>query len=167
FTGNFTLPAKGGSSYITIRSSAPDSSLPAAGQRITPAYASLAPELTGTRAGGPAIRTSVGATYWRLLFLEFVPAPTPSANLVEFGRGDSVQTTLSAVPHHLTIDRCYLHGSSSTGQRRGLSLNSGKTDVLNSYFADIKGINVDTQAIGGANGPGPYLIENNYLEAAG
>ena len=26
---------------------------------------------------------------------------------------------------------------------------------------------MDTQAIGGWNGPGPYLIENNYLEAAG
>jgi hypothetical protein len=168
FTGNFTLPAKGGSSYITIRSSAPDSSLPAAGQRIMPAaHASLLPKLRGTTAGGPALRTAVGATYWRLLFLEFVPAPTPSANLVEFGRGDSVQNTLSAVPHHLTIDRCFLHGSSSTGQRRGLSLNSGKTDILNSYFSDIKGINEDTQAIGGANGPGPFLIENNYLEAAG
>jgi hypothetical protein len=84
---------------------------------------------------------------------------------VEFGRSDSVQNTLSLVPHHLTIDRCYLHGFSSTGQRRGLALNSGQAEVLNSYFANFKGINQDTQAIQGGNGPGPFVIENNYLEA--
>ena len=167
FTGNFTLPAKGGTSYITLRSSAPDSSLPASGQRITPAYASLLPKIRGTTAGGSAMRTAVGATYWRLLFLEFLPAPTPSANLVEFGRADSSQSTLSSVPHHLILDRCYLHGSASSGQRRGLALNSGEAQVINSYFSDIKGINQDTQAVGGWNGPGPYLIANNYLEAAG
>ena len=76
FTGNFTLPAKGGTSYITLRSSAPDSSFPPAGQRITPSYASLMPKLRGTTAGGSALRTAVGASYWRLLFLEFKPAPT-------------------------------------------------------------------------------------------
>ena len=167
FTGNFHLPAKGGSSYITIRSSAADSSLPAAGQRITPAYSSLLPKLRGTSQGGSALRTDIGASYWRLLFLEFLPALTPSANLLEFGRADSSQSTLSSVPHHLILDRCYLHGSASSGQRRGLALNSGEAQVINSYFSDIKGINQDTQAIAGWNGPGPYLIANNYLEAAG
>ena len=39
--------------------------------------------------------------------------------------------------------------------------------ISDSYIADCKGISQDTQAIGGWNGPGPYLIENNYLEAAG
>jgi hypothetical protein len=167
FTGNFILPAKGGTSYITVRSSAPDSSFPAAGQRITPAYASLMPKLRGTTAGGSALRTAVGASYWRLLFLEFKPAPTPSSNLLEFGRADTSQSTLSSVAHHLVLDRCYLHGDPATGQRRGLALNSGEAQVLNSYFADFKGINQDTQALGGWNGPGPYLIDNNYLEAAG
>ncbi|MEP6918718.1 MAG: hypothetical protein ABJC89_23970, partial [Acidobacteriota bacterium] len=37
----------------------------------------------------------------------------------------------------------------------------------NSYVSDIKAVGQDTQAIGGWNGPGPYTIENNYLEAAG
>jgi hypothetical protein len=166
FSGNFILPAKGGTTYITLRSSAPDSSFPPAGTRITPQYASLMPKLRGTSGGGSALRTAVGASYWRLLFLEFKPASTPSANLLEFGRADSSQSTLSSVPQHLILDRCYLHGDPSTGQRRGLALNSGDAQVLNSYFSDFKGINQDTQALGGWNGPGPYLIENNYLEAA-
>jgi carbohydrate binding protein with CBM6 domain/parallel beta helix pectate lyase-like protein len=74
---------------------------------------------------------------------------------------------VSSVPQHLILDRCYLHGDPSTGQRRGLALNSGDAQVVNSYFSDFKGINEDTQAVAGWNGPGPYLIENNYLEAAG
>ena len=34
-------------------------------------------------------------------------------------------------------------------------------------MSDCKAINQDSQAIGGFNGPGTYLIENNYLEGAG
>jgi hypothetical protein len=114
------------------------------------------------------MRTDSGATYWTLKFLEFLPSSSSgSANLVEFGGAGSTQTTLSTVPKHLVIDRCYLHGNASYGQRRGLALNSGDAQILNSYFADIKGVLQDTQAIMGWNGPGPYLIENNYLEAAG
>jgi hypothetical protein len=167
FTGPFRLPAKGGSTYITIRSSASDASLPGSGQRMTPSYASLLAKIKGTNTG-PAIRTDKGATYWRLLFLEFLPASSSaSVNLVEFGAAGSSQSTLSSVPHDLVMDRCYLHGNPSYGHRRGLALNSGHTVISNSYFADFKGVTQDTQAIMGWNGPGPYLIENNYLEAAG
>jgi hypothetical protein len=35
------------------------------------------------------------------------------------------------------------------------------------YISDINAVGFDTQAIGGWNGPGPFTIENNYLEAAG
>ena len=70
------------------------------------------------------------------------------------------------MPHHLVIDRCYLHGDAGFGQRRGLALNSANTQIVNSHFSDFKGVNQDTQAIAGWNGPGPFLIENNYLEAA-
>jgi hypothetical protein len=166
YTGNFKLPAKNGTAHITIRTSASDSQLPGPGVRVTPAHAALMPKIRAGSAGGTALRTLAGASYWRLLFLEFLPAITPSANLVEFGGAGSSQTTSSSVPHHLIMDRCYLHGSASTGQRRGLALNSGDTQVINSYFSDFKGVNQDTQAIAGWNGPGPYVIENNHLEAA-
>jgi hypothetical protein len=167
FNGPFRLRAKGGTTPITIRSSTADSLLPAAGQRISPAAAPLLANIRSTTAG-PALRTDPGATYWTLRFLEFLPSSsTSSANLVEFGGAGSTQTTLSAVPQHLVMDRCYLHGDPGYGQRRGLALNSGDTQVINSYFSDIKGVLQDTQAIMGWNGPGPYLIENNHLEAAG
>jgi hypothetical protein len=167
FVGNFKLPQKTGTSFITIRSSAADTALPAAGVRMTPTYAALLPRIQSNQ-NGPALRTVGAAGYWRLLFLEFSPAVSnASANLVEFGAADSTQTTLATVPQHLVLDRCYLHGQPTWNQRRGLALNSGDTQVINSYFSEIHGVNEDTQAIAGWNGPGPYLIENNYLEAAG
>src|SRR4051812_1195920 len=166
FTGSFTLPAKNGTSYITIRSSAPDTALPAAGVRITPDFAAQLPKIRSTSTGA-AFRTSAGSSYWRLQFLEIFPSSsTASSDLVQFGSGGSSQNTLAVVPHHLVIDRSYLHGDPSYGQRRGVSLNSGDAHIINSYFADFKSTTYDTQAICGWNGPGPFLIENNYLEAA-
>ena len=165
FTGDYTLPAKGGTAYITIRSSAPDGALPPAGTRMTPSSASLLAKIRSTNTG-PAFRTAAGASYWRFLFLEIFPSSsTSSSNLVEFGTFS--QTTLASVPHHLVMDRCYLHGDPGFGQRRGVALNSGDTQVVNSYFSDFKAVNQDTQAVGGSNGPGPFLIDNNYIEAAG
>jgi len=167
FTGSFKLPAKGGTAYITIRSSAADSSLPPAGSRISPASAPLLAKIRSTNAGA-ALRTAAGASYWRLQFLEISPSSSTSgANLVDFGSAGSSQSTLASVPQHLVIDRCYLHGDPGFGQRRGVALNSGDTQIVNSYFSDFKGVTQDTQAIAGWNGPGPYLIDNNYLEAAG
>jgi len=166
FTGPFRLRAKGGTSFITIQST-PNATLPPAGTRITPAAAPLLAKIKSSTAG-PALRTEAGATYWRVQLLEFLPgSSTSSANLVEFGAAGTSQTTLSAVPQHLEMNRCYLHGDPSYGQRRGVALNSGDTRVADSYFADFKGLNQDTQAILGWNGPGPFVIENNYLEAAG
>jgi len=169
FDGPVRLRAKAGmsaTSRITIRT-AGTTGLPAAGQRITPAASSLLAKIRATSAG-PGVKTESGAAYWTLMLLEFLPAASnASANLVEFGGAGTNQSSLSVVPHHLVIDRCYLHGNASFGQRRGLALNSGDAQVLNSHFSDFKGVSQDTQAILGWNGPGPFLIENNHLEAAG
>src|SRR5206468_2998447 len=69
--------------------------------------------------------------------------------------------------HDFDIDRCYVHGDAALGQKRGIALNTGTTTIRNSYISDIKAVAQDTQAIAGWNGPGPYTIENNYLEGAG
>jgi hypothetical protein len=167
FTGNFILPAKSGSAFITIRSASPDSSLPAAGVRITPQDAGLLPQVRSDH-NGAAFLTAPGASYWRLQFIEVLPSEsTSSANLIELGSADSSQSSLSQVPQSLVIDHCYIHGVDAWDQRRAIALNSGDTQIVDSYISDIKGVNEDTQAIAGWNGPGPYLIENNYVEAAG
>ena len=68
FTGNFTLPFKGGDALITIRT-AGDAGLPGDGGRISPANAgSLAKIRQGS--GAPAIQTAPGAHNWRLALVE-------------------------------------------------------------------------------------------------
>ena len=62
FTGNFVLPVKNGASDITIRSSAADSSLPAAGVRMTPASAPLLPKIRST-SNGAALATAPDASH--------------------------------------------------------------------------------------------------------
>ena len=53
------------------------------------------------------------------------------------------------------------------GSRRGIALNARRAAVVDSYLADFKEAGADSQAIAGWNGPGPFTITNNYLEAAG
>src|SRR5438270_52798 len=102
-----------------------------------------------------------------LLHLEFLANIQGLGDILTLGDATAVQNTLAAVPYGLTIDRCYFHGDATYGQKRAIALNSGATTITNSYLSDIKAISQDSQAIAGWNGPGPYVITNNYLEAAG
>jgi hypothetical protein len=164
FTGNFTLPAKSGATYITIRSAAADTSFPAANARIDPRYASLLPKIKSSNTAS-ALTTASGAHHWRLQFLEF---QANSGGLGEIIRlGSSSATTAASQAHDIVIDRVYIHGDAKLGTKRGIALNSGDTTIVNSYVSDVKAVGQDSQAICGWNGPGPYRIENNYLEAAG
>ena len=164
YSRGFVLRAKSGSGTITIRSSAPDSSFPPAGVRITPDYAGSLPKVQGT-VGSPAFYTEPGAHDYKLMFLELTSSFFGS-DLLDFGDGSSQQTSLDNIPYNLVADRCYMHGDPSNGQKRGVALNSGNASVVNSYISGIMSTENDTQAIAGWNGPGPYTIVNNYLEAA-
>ena len=168
YVGEFVLPAKSGSSYITIQSSRL-SELPSEGQRVSPEHAPLMPKLASPGQGVAALKTAAGAHHYRLLGIEILPQ-TPSAfiyDLVSLGEAGYTQRTLESVPHHLIIDRCYIHTHPDQGLKRGIGLNSASTDILNSYIAGFKAEGQDSQAICGWNGPGPFRIINNYLEAAG
>ncbi len=164
FIGNFLLPEKSGAAYITIRTDTTSVVLPKAGIRIRPSDAASLAKLRSPNTS-PALRTAPRAHHWRLQLLEFGPNLDGMGEIVRFG--DGAQTSLADVPYEIEVDRCYIHGDPSLGQKRGLSLQSASTKILSSTISDIKAIGMDTQAIGGWNGPGPYVIENNYLEGAG
>jgi len=166
YRGNFVLPVHGGTTYVTIRTDAADELLPPRGTRISPAYAPYLAKIESPNAL-PALRTAPGAAFWRLAFLEFLPTYKAQGDVITLGDGSSAQNTLEKMPHHLILDRLYVHGDPLAGQKRGIALNSGDTSIVNSYVSDIKGAGQDTQAIAGWNGAGPYYIANNYLEAAG
>jgi hypothetical protein len=166
FVGNFVLPAKTGRAYVTIRSATPDAALPGSDARIGPAQAPLLAQIRSSNEGA-ALATAPGAHHYRLLFLEFGPNPAGTGGIIELGDGSAAQHSLAGVPHDLEIDRVYLHGDTGRGQTRGISLNSAATTISNSYIADINAADAPSQAIAGWNGPGPYAIVNNYIEAAG
>jgi len=161
FVGGFTLPARNGDAWITIRTSG-DAGLPGEGGRISPANAGALARIQQA-AGGPAFATAPGAHHWRLALLEI--AGNGGSDMITLGDGSSAQRTLSQVPHDLAVDRVYMHGG-PTGQKRGIALNSASTTIAGCYIADIKAVGQDSQAVGGWNGPGPFTIVNNYLEGA-
>ncbi len=168
FTGNFVLPAKSASStaYITITSSAPASSLPGATTRMTPAYAGALPKIQSPN-NEPAIATQAFAHHYRLQYLELRGNVKGMGDILDFGDGSAAQNSLAMVPHHLIADHLYIHGDPTYGQKRAIGLNSASTSITNSYIAGIMANAQDSQGICGWNGPGPFTIANNYIEAAG
>jgi hypothetical protein len=170
FTGNFTLPIKSGAAFITVRSSR-CAELPA-GRRVSPRQAALMARLV-TPNVGPVLLAPPGSHHWRFACLEFTQGPSvaePGYNLVQLGDGDrnGAQKTLGSVPHHFELDRVVVRARDARAAvQRGVTLNSAHTSITNSHVSGIKWQGVETQAVGGWNGPGPFLIENNYLEAAG
>ena len=167
YSGNFWLRNKPGVTVpIVIRTATPDTSLPGPGVRMTPAYAPLLAKIRSSNTM-PAVRTAVGAHHWTLQFLEFQANLNGYSDIIALGANDTTQTDLTTVPYALVLDRLYIHGDPLVGQKRGIALHSRDTTIINSYISDCKGVGQDTQAIFGGNGPGNYLIENNYLEGAG
>ncbi len=171
FTGNFTLPKKTGSGWVWIRTSA-YGSLPPRGTRVTTANASLMAKIVSPNTAA-AITFDTSASFYRLSGLEITTtwAATSATNygLVAMGTSASgvTATSLAQLPSDVVFDRCYIHGTSTGNVRRGIAMNSARTAVVDSYFSDLHEVGADTQALASWNGPGPFAIVNNYLEAAG
>ncbi|MGH9346589.1 MAG: putative Ig domain-containing protein [Vicinamibacterales bacterium] len=166
YVGNFVLPVHGGSTYVTLRTRGNDAPLPGPGTRISPAHAPYLAKLRSPNSVA-ALRSAASAAYWRVMLLEFFANQNGRGDIIALGSGSTAQSSLDLVPRHLIVDRVYVHGDPLVGQKRGILINSGDTTIVNSHVDEIKAIGQDTQAIAGANGPGPFHIENNHLEAAG
>jgi hypothetical protein len=166
YSGSFTLNPKSGSGWILIRTSAADSSLPAQGRRITPSYASVLPKIVAT-SSAPAIQVARSAHHYRFVGLEITVASSVSLNYGLVALGDDSTSTSSQIPTNLVLDRVYIHGLPNNNLRRGVAMNSATSAVIDSYISDVHEAGADSQAICGWNGPGPFKISNDYLEAAG
>lgn len=79
--------------------------------------------------------------------------------------GSTSATSLDQQPTNVTLSRLYLDGTA--GAKRGIGLHCQNATIKDSRIFGYRRVGQDTQAIGGWNGPGPYVISNNYLEAAG
>ncbi len=188
FTGRFTLPANNcdDNHWIIVRTSTPDSNLPAEGTRMTPCYAGVASlpgrpsfnctspsnalakiEFPGT-GSGPIVWLN-GASHYRFIGLEITR--TPGSNVVY----NLALRDQNGSANHLIFDRCWIHGTAQDETERGVMMSGTQyTAVIDSYLSDFHcvsetGACVDSQAIAGGLGDvkmGPFKIVNNYLEAA-
>lgn len=166
YTGPFVLPYLGPGSgtdadYITIRTS-DLAGISREGERIKPGVHSRAmPKIVSTNQ--QALSAERQAHHFRFIGIEFSPAANSKYvyNLIDLG---NAETAYSQFPHHLVFDRCYVHSTGLGKARRGFALNSAETSVINSHVSGFAGEGDETQAIAGWNGPGPFHINNNYLE---
>jgi hypothetical protein len=165
FKGPFTLPKKAGTGWITIRTSTPEKQFPPPGTRVSPSLAPLMPKLISWKGEG-VVMAERGAHHYRFIGIEVTPYEgTNLYSLMWFGTNR--EGTLEELPHHIIVDRCYIHGDPKKGSRRGVALNGRHLAVIDSYLADFKEVGADSQAILGWGGAGPFKINNNYLEGAG
>ena len=162
FVGNFILPNKPGSEFITIQSSELVK-LPQDGVRVSPNDAVSMPKILSSGEGKSAIQTAPNAHQYRFVGIEFAPNGGDYVyNLVALGTDNQ---TAAEMPKGFEFDRCYLHPNAKGKTRRGIMLNSADTVIKNSYIAGFAYREEETQGIAGWNGSGGYKIINNYIEA--
>lgn len=167
-----------------------DALFPAAGARMSTGYRSVLAKLVPTVNNSPSIRTVWPAEFgfgctvqpcigsgWTLKWLEFSGKPNYfSRAFIQLGTNrdandpdmpnNVTQIHVSYAPKFLSLLQSDLHGDPIRGQHQALYLASADTRVLNNSFTDIKSMD-ETQAISECNGVGPYVIENNLLQATG
>lgn len=172
-SGGFQLKGKSGNGWIVIRT-ANTAGIPAPNTRINRSYAAMLPNIMSAD-DKPALALKAATTstsgdeahHYRFVGIEFGITASVTFNQTIVQVGAFGPTSSAMQPHDIVFDHCYVHGTVLAHTKRGIEMNSGSTAILDSYVSDIHGIDQEAQALGGWNGPGPYKIINNYLEAAG
>lgn len=191
FSGTFLFSARpcDDDHWIVIRTSSPDAALPPPGTRLTPCYSGVASlpgrpalncssakaitaRLEGKNNEG-AIKFAPGANHYRFIGLEMTRAPATAKLPVVY---QIAAASEDVAADHIIFDRIWGHGTPQDETAHGIRLNGiTYAAVIDSTLTDFhciarSGSCTDSQAISGGNGPlpaGPFLIENNFLEAAG
>jgi hypothetical protein len=165
YKGPFTLPyKKAGPGWITIRSSGVGKDFPPPGSRVEPSHAGRMAALVSTQYG--VIFAEARAHHYRFIGVEITPEErTLLRDLVLLG--DNTARSVEELPHHIILDRCYIHGDPKKGARRGIVMNGRHLAVVDSYISGFREEGQDSQAVAGWGGTGPFKVENNFLQGAG
>jgi hypothetical protein len=83
-----------------------------------------------------------------------------------FLAGTDTATDVELQPKRLTLDRVAILGVNGWGHR-GVEAHVAGLTLTNSHIAGFLERNRQSQGFHAANGPGPFRIENNYIEASG
>ena len=166
FTGNFVLPAKPGNRYTILRT-APTAGLPDASSRIDPSH-------SGKLARIQSPNSVAGAAHGTRR-----PSLAPDAARVRTQRPRPPATSWCSATHRrrsrATRDasrsrrRSLLHPWRSGARPEARHRDEWRVDRSSSAPTSPTSspTSQDAQAIAGWSGPGPFRVENNYLEASG
>lgn len=150
YPGTLVLHPKGTPDVpVIVRGPAP---LP--DRRITAADAGPLPKLvSGTT--DPAVTTDGGGGY-RFVGVEFLPNAQGMYSVVY----------TPGATDHLAFDRCVVIGDETHGQKNAFALNGAHISVQRCHLANLWFAGEESHAFVAWDGPGPYLLQDNYLEAA-
>ena len=99
----------------------------------------------------------------------FVSTVNKSQTLVTLGlqsdnsTGINVQASLPAL---IIFDRIYIHGLSNSNAVRAIEMDTQGIAIVDSYCDEIHSNGQDSQCFASWNGVGPYLIQNNFIQAS-
>ena len=109
---------------------------------------------------GSPILSHGAVNHYRFIGIEFThPVGTSAYSLLSFQ--DNAPPDF---PHHIIIDRCWVHGNATGNTQRGVLMNGSYEAVIDSTITDIHRVGDDSQGINGWTGTGPFKIVNNFVE---
>jgi hypothetical protein len=145
------------------------STLPAEGVRVDSIAARCFAKIV-TPSTSPALGTGPGASYLRVIGVEFTLAAQSSTVNYNYGLirlGDpSSESTLASQAHHIILDRVYLHGGAGLSVQHAALLNGASLAFIDSYCSDIHWPGTETHCLVSWAGAGPFKIVNDYIEGA-
>jgi hypothetical protein len=110
------------------------------------------------------IQTDASARYWYLQGCTLRHgAGVRGGDLIRLGTHTQLE---AAIPEYFVLDGIHFDGHATNGGKGGIKLHTGYTKIINSTCDDMRW-DSDSNCIGGWNGPGPYVIDNNYIESCG
>jgi hypothetical protein len=165
YSGNFTVPATSCSGWTEIVSSAV-SSLPTPGNRVSLSNASNM-AIVSTPNTAAAIQFKPSSNHWRLIGIDITTSYVSTTNTVYYlvGMGES-QSNQSLLPSYVIFDRCLILGLSNTNTQHGIGMDGASVGIVDSYCDEIHHNGSDAQCFFAYNGPGPFLIQNNFIQAS-
>jgi len=96
-----------------------------------------------------------------------ISSPGINGTMVQIDCGSSTASpgTLDDIPDSISLIACFLDGGNAC--KRGILGNGGNIILKDSTIKGVMKTGQDTQAFSAAKGPGPFLIQNNFLSASG
>ncbi len=135
--------------------------------------------------GRGAFQIGPNAKYWKLVGLEITNSSsgTQPEHVQDLIGSSDGGYNRNSKPAHFIIDRCYIHPQEDglppsdpnynyRTASHGVALNVADLTIKNSRLSGFFGayrsdpsIAIDSQAIAYSSGPGPLVVDNNYLDS--